>query len=335
MMTPNKTVLVALAVSCFWAASMSATRGGTLEGRPLRLLQVVETTPAEERFEDAVLVRPVSLAFNGHLLLVADAQDCAVKVFSDDGRFVRSIGRKGAGPGEFSFPSGVCWLDGRICVADKFNYRIQILDASGKPESGFRVGFAPDKVHAAGAGMILVTSNPTGRPVPEKMLHLFDKEGKLLWEGLETRVSGDPVYDSFKNMILVCPAGTAGFYVIFRSGERSILHFGASGELLDRIAVDDRYSFKTVRLPFKGPQKSLMGFCWSAAFDRGRFYLLEPEPVEERDLGPGRRVHVFGRGGRREAVIDLPRPVHRFVIDDGRIYAIDEEGELAVFEVVT
>ncbi len=54
-------------------------------------------------------------------------------VFDFDGKFIRTIGNKGQGPGEFSRPSGasVC-RDSSPAVADYGNNRIQIFDGSGK-----------------------------------------------------------------------------------------------------------------------------------------------------------------------------------------------------------
>jgi hypothetical protein len=336
-MTHRKTALLIMIASLALVLLGPDVPAGASLDKAVRSLRAVETTTAApvDRPDEAVLARPVALACDDGTILVADAQDCAIKIFAKDGGFVRSFGRKGAGPGEFSFPSGVCASGGRIFVADKFNFRVQVLDAEGRPAGGggFRTGFAPDKIHAIGGGKILVTSNPSGRPVRESMLHLFDEAGALLWEGLKSQMFGDPVYDSFRNMFLVCPDGPDGFFVVFRSEERAVLHFDSGGQALGRIPVDDRYVFKPVNLPFKGPRKTLLGFCWAADFDEERFYLLEPEAVEDRDLGPGRRLSVLGRDGRLEAVVELPCRVHRFVVDGRRIYALDEEGELRVFEV--
>ncbi|MFO7732885.1 MAG: 6-bladed beta-propeller [Candidatus Aminicenantes bacterium] len=332
-MKPDRMLFVVPVLFGVLMSSFAASPGAVRSDITVLNLKAVATTVPGERPDDAFLARPVALAFDEGMILVADAQDCAIKVFAEDGSFVRSIGRKGAGPGEFSFPSGVCVSGGRIFVADKFNFRVQILDREGKPEGGFRLDFPPDKIYALGERTILVTSNPSGRPVRENMLHLFDPSGALLWEGLESRSFGDPVYDTFRNMFLVCPDGSGGFFIVFRSEERAVLHFGPKGDALGGVPVDERYAFKPVRLPFKGPTKVLLGFCWSAAFDRERLYLLEPEAVEDRDLGPGRRVSVLGRDGRMQAVIDLPRRIHRFTVDGDRIYALDEEGELGVFEV--
>ncbi len=336
-MTYRKTALFIMVASSALALFGPDVPASTRLESVVRSLKAVETAvrTAPDQPDEAVLARPLALTCDGGKIFIADAQDCAIKIFTKDGGFVGAIGRKGSGPGEFSFPSGVCVSGGRILVADKFNFRIQILDMEGRPVGGggFRTGFAPDKIHAIGEGEVLVTSNPSARPVRESMLHLFDLAGTILWEGLESQTFGDPVYDSFRNMFLVCPDGPDGFFVVFRSEERTVLRFGPGGQALGRIPVDDRYVFKPVSLPFKGPRKSLLGFCWAADFDEGRLYLLEPEAIEGRDLGPGRRLSVLGRDGRLEAVIDLPRRVHRFTVDGRRIYALDEEGELIVLEV--
>ena len=42
---------------------------------------------------------------------------------------------------------------------------------------------------------------------------------------------------------------------------------------------------------------------------------------------------VVGSNGRLQAVIELPCAVHRFVVAGGRMFAIDDEGALRIFEV--
>jgi len=296
--------------------------------------KAVEVVLPANDADEACLGRPIALALDADHLYIADAQDCAVKIFSKGGAFLRSVGRKGRGPGELSFPSGVSVAGGRLFVADKFNCRVQTFDRAGEPCGGFPVPFAPDKAWALTGETLLVTSSPTGRMAAEKMLHIYDAGGRLRWEGLEARASSDPVFDAFCNMILVCPGEGGDFFVVFRSGERSILHYAASGALVGKILVDERHAFQPMDLPFKGPKKRLLGFCWAAAWDRGFFYISAPAPVEGKDLGPGRLLSVVDRAGRLTASIELPCPVHRFVVEGARVYAIDDDGGLRIFEVV-
>jgi sugar lactone lactonase YvrE len=53
--------------------------------------------------------------------------------FSKDGKFIKSIGKKGPGPGEFDQPHALAFdSKGRLVVGDRGNNRIQILDQDGK-----------------------------------------------------------------------------------------------------------------------------------------------------------------------------------------------------------
>jgi sugar lactone lactonase YvrE len=53
--------------------------------------------------------------------------------FSKDGKFIKSFGKWGSGPGEFKTPHGVAFDSrGRLFVADRGNVRIQIFDQEGK-----------------------------------------------------------------------------------------------------------------------------------------------------------------------------------------------------------
>ncbi len=295
---------------------------------------VEDLTPAGEKPDEACLALPVSFAFDAGRIYVADADDCAVKIFSKGGRFLASAGRRGQGPGELSFPSGVSVLGGRLFVADKFNRRIVVLDAAGRHQSAFAVPFAPDRIIVLAADRILVTHNPTGRLGAEKRLHVFDRAGRLLREALPTEPTGDAVYDAFLNMILVSAGPQGDFFVVRRCQERTILRYGRNGDLLQTVPVDERHAFKPLTIPAPGPRKKINGFCWDFSFDRDRFYLLAPAYTEEKDLGPGDRISVLDAAGRLEAFIDLPVRVGKAIVDGDRIYAADREGGLRVFRIV-
>jgi sugar lactone lactonase YvrE len=53
--------------------------------------------------------------------------------FDKTGKLIKSIGKKGTGPGEFDQPHGLAMdSKGRLIVGDRGNNRIQILDQDGK-----------------------------------------------------------------------------------------------------------------------------------------------------------------------------------------------------------
>ena len=74
-----------------------------------------------------------------------------ISVFDKTGKFLRTIGKTGTGPGEFRTPHALEFdSQGRLIVADRHNHRIQILDKMGKfiaeyKEFGRVSGLAIDK----------------------------------------------------------------------------------------------------------------------------------------------------------------------------------------------
>ena len=81
----------------------------------------------------AGLERPTGLALASNRLFVVDSQLQAVCLFDLEGRPAGQFGRRGAGPGEFNFPTHIS-LDsaGNLCVTDSMNNRIQIFDPQGR-----------------------------------------------------------------------------------------------------------------------------------------------------------------------------------------------------------
>jgi hypothetical protein len=56
-----------------------------------------------------------------------------ISIFTKDGKFVRSFGKLGSGPGEFRTPHAMVFdVRGRLLVADRGNVRIQIFDPNYK-----------------------------------------------------------------------------------------------------------------------------------------------------------------------------------------------------------
>jgi DNA-binding beta-propeller fold protein YncE len=61
-----------------------------------------------------------------------------ISVFNKSGKFLRTIGKAGTGPGEFRTPHALEFdSKGRLIVADRHNHRIQILTKDGKFISEF------------------------------------------------------------------------------------------------------------------------------------------------------------------------------------------------------
>lgn len=95
----------------------------------------------EEGDENYILNRPldVKVAENGSIYIL-DWGDVNIKVYDKFGKFLRIVGRKGEGPGEFDVPVYFdLSSDGKIYIMDSRLRRAAILDTLGIFISGFRL----------------------------------------------------------------------------------------------------------------------------------------------------------------------------------------------------
>jgi len=129
------------------------------------------------------LHRPTGLSINpaNGEIYVSDTAAHDIKVFSQDGDWLRTIGWRGAGPGEFNGPTHLRFDSGRLYVTDTFNARVQVLTASGDAtaEMGERGLYVGNLVRPKG-----VTTDSDGNVyvVESYYDHLlvFDTDGSLL-----------------------------------------------------------------------------------------------------------------------------------------------------------
>jgi hypothetical protein len=78
-------------------------------------------------------VNSVAVAADGTIYVV-DSQAAEVKAFDPTGTWVRTLGRRGQGPGELEQPEAVAVLsDGRVVVRDPGNARLQVYGPDGSP----------------------------------------------------------------------------------------------------------------------------------------------------------------------------------------------------------
>lgn len=77
-------------------------------------------------------INGIAVGKNGRIF-VADYQVPIIRMYDKDGTFIRNIGRKGRGPGEYLRISGMkTFPDGRLAVWDVRNLRINVYSHDGK-----------------------------------------------------------------------------------------------------------------------------------------------------------------------------------------------------------
>ncbi|MBI5882693.1 MAG: hypothetical protein HZB91_06265 [Elusimicrobia bacterium] len=94
--------------------------------------------------------KPAGLAISADRIYVSDVANHRIAVYGLEGVFLHSFGARGAGPGEFNYPTYL-WFDRRekqLWACDSGNFRVQWFDPDGKPlgrfgEPGNRPGYLP------------------------------------------------------------------------------------------------------------------------------------------------------------------------------------------------
>jgi len=94
-----------------------------------------------DEYTEVVLNSPIHLQLDSQgLIYVMDWGDTNIKVFDQSGKQVRTIGKKGQGPGEFDTPAYFkIGQNDRIVLLDGRQHRISILNTDGSYVSGFRL----------------------------------------------------------------------------------------------------------------------------------------------------------------------------------------------------
>lgn len=91
--------------------------------------------------EDYIFHRPQDVkATDDGKIFVMDWGDSSFKIYDKEGKYIRTIGGRGQGPGEFGrFIFFSIGPDKKVYVMDSINHRVAILNENGDYISGFRI----------------------------------------------------------------------------------------------------------------------------------------------------------------------------------------------------
>lgn len=112
--------------------------GRVFAGTPLQQIKLVSIVPDEKNNEAFFLVNPLCLAKANGSILISDQAQSQIYQLNLDGRLIRTIGKRGQGPGEFGNQSTIASNGKQIFVEDQGNRKVQILSMEGKFQSQFR-----------------------------------------------------------------------------------------------------------------------------------------------------------------------------------------------------
>ena len=157
-------------------------------------------------------------------IAVTDCSNNRVQIFSCNGKFIRSFGKKGVKKGEFKDPSGIAYLNnGNIVVADTSNDRLQIFTERGEYLAQIGSEEIPD--HQFNSPMGLSVDNDGNIIVADsnnKLIKIFTPSGQFLRKFGGEDLLVDPIHCIQKDQ----------YFIVSDNGDHCIKVFNTEGDFL-------------------------------------------------------------------------------------------------------
>jgi len=150
-------------------------------------------THGEPGCDDRHFDRPTDMVVTpeGDVFVTDGYGNARVAHFDKQGRFIKSWGKLGSGPGEFSLPHAIVRdSKGRLYVADRNNVRIQVFDSEGRFVDQWLNLLVPwglwisdgDEIWACGSSPMTwrPEDGALGCPPKDQLIMKLDTSGKVL-----------------------------------------------------------------------------------------------------------------------------------------------------------
>jgi hypothetical protein len=149
--------------------------------------------------------KPGQYAIDGrNRIYIAEATDSTIRVFGEDGGFLRDIGRKGQGPGEFVQIGYLGFgLDGRLLVTDYQNRRSSLFGPEGDFLGSYQWTTYVSIPYLVLDGAYVVQESVREESGTKMFLKTYD------FEGNELRSWGEFVMPEFKSITRAAAGGGA------------------------------------------------------------------------------------------------------------------------------
>lgn len=325
---------------------------GRSAGVKLQPISVLGDVDSDD--EDFAFYMPADLAVDAQgRRYVLDMGNHRIQVFSADGKFLKTIGRRGQGPGEFSAPNAL-ELDaqGNLTVCETQAARIQTISAEGKVIRTLRITDGlPGDIHLLKSGGILTSTGASGGMTMIRMnqpqdaelpplLKILDAGGKSKSEFGRSVDFGSSLVNQIANQVLTALDGDDNIYAVFPFQNR-VEKYSPDGKLIWRadrtlgysMEIKDRGEFKNMdrgeaghSASFKLPE--LTRCAAGAAVDRkGRLWVA----TLDRQLRENEKVSMMmsgGGGGPASGKAQAKGAVDLRTTDAYRLEVYDADGGL-------
>jgi len=291
---------------------------------------------------DEIFARPASIKFYDNFLYILDDKESTIKVFSKLGKYIRSIGKKGQGPGEFLNPTDFDLNNNKIYVADFGNKRIQVLNLKGKYLDSFKTKIAFMKIIVLEKGKKIITKNFNVNS-KQKQFYCYDDSGKLLWKlgNIKLKENTKPkAVDYMYNNFCLAKVNQKLFAYSKEYSEDydyKISTVDSNGRMRKKINIINKPSiFKKVFFNFRG--KKVVGIFKNIYYYNSKYYL---QPFEYnsrfinkmREIRAGKEIFII-KSGKVIGYYEFNKPIKLFLINKNNyLYIVDNDYMLRIFKL--
>lgn len=310
----------------------------------------------EEKDENLFLPGGVTIAVDaGGAIYACDFGNRRVQVYDRGGKFVRTIGRVGQGPGEYSFPSGVYVDDGGDVLIDG-GRSLVVFGPDGAFKKNVPIKAFLSRKELGPGGMIVGTTQPSLRTEggPKNTLVQLGPDGEL-----RRTLAEFPAYGASPGqMLLHWYSGDIAFcrrdadslfygfslepviHVADREG-REVLMFSKPEVSRKITAEEEALTRKDGIWAWFGrgdPKVAPLGMpdhrpYYRSFFsdDRGRLYVIRFRPITEKAV-KGSEVDVFSKDGY--FLYSMSWPFVPQVVKSGFLYEVRQDEEAGLTKIV-
>lgn len=273
-------------------------------------------------------------------IYVLDWKEIHVKTFDQNGTYIRTIGKKGQGPGEFILPLSVLITHRNELAVNDYRSRLAIFSLDGEfkkniqiAKSGLSSVDIDSEGNIVGRAIVREEENPRyelkkldselnylhslgSSPLPSASRDGFNPFGGII----SFRI------DNYDQIICGYPENYE-IKIYDREGnlKRKIMKDYDPVEITDeeiKEATENTPPELKVSIP-----KYHMAYSWFTVDDEGRIYVMTNKQVDE---GEGYYYDVFDPEGK--FIVKIPLKIRPYVLKNGKLYTVeeDEEGFLMV-----
>ena len=246
-------------------------------------LEVIQSFPSEDLVEKGIyLWRPLGVEglSNGNIV-VNDQKTCQILMFDNQGNFIKKIGEKGQGPGEFGNPYCLSATSETIIVGDNSNMRIQFFDINGNYMRTFKIFKAYIDIAVSEEGLIYVA--PLRSKPESPLVDVMDKNGKLLYSFREARF-GDKSRWQIPNWIRISLNDKNEVFIAFRYFPL-VCKYSENGDLLAEYKLEHEVMKEEEKINLdrikKNSESGMIPVIISIRASSDGFYILHNYPRTE------------------------------------------------------